>query len=139
MTDQSPELLAALNNVAAWAEYQKKITKWTLWALVPFLIIGLGIVLSFKNTISDTTRPPDGPIEWYDVRQAAQKGDLQAALRLADELLQRIPLDFDGHYTKGEILLMLGERDAALASFKKAAEIFPIPRHTAAVEALSAP
>lgn len=74
---------------------------------------------------------------WFDVGLAERNGDYQRALSIATELLERTPSDFEGHYRVGEILLKLGDEERALVSFKKAEEIFPIPRHRNAVEALS--
>jgi len=136
MTDHPQELLATLKKISEWADLQKKVTKWSLLSLIPLGIILIATSLYFDRTIKEISSDESKPAEWYDVTLAERKGDLGKALSIADELLARTPLDFEGHYRKGELLLELGRRDAALESFKKAKEIFPIPKHNDAVEAL---
>lgn len=141
MENDNKDLLATLNKIAAWADYQKKMAKWSLIGVIPFLMILFGgaIYLEsyFKKSTADISPPGGVSHEWYDVSRAERKGDYEKALYIANELLERTPLDFDGHYRVGEILLKLGDKERAIISFKRAEEIFPIPRHRNAIEALS--
>jgi tetratricopeptide (TPR) repeat protein len=136
MSDQSTEILAALKKVADWADFQKKITKWSLLAIIPFILLGIGASLYFEKKIEGISEGDTKKPDWYDVSNASRKGDLKKALTIADELLLRNPQDFEGYYKKGEILLMLDDRAGALESFTRAEAIFPIPKYKLAVEAL---
>lgn len=68
--------------------------------------------------------------------ESRRQCDLQKALKEANELLAKNPRDFDGLYQKGEILLMLDDKDGARKSFQEAADIFPIYKYKSAVDAL---
>lgn len=137
MPDLSPEMLASLKNIEAWSNLQRKLAKWSLISLLPFLLLVFGapffITRHFEKTMANIS---ESGRDWYDVTSAVRKGELENALSLADSLLQRNPHDFDGHYKRGEILLMVDKRPEALESFKRAAQIFPLPKYTEAVKAL---
>lgn len=138
MPDLSPEMLASLKNIEAWSNLQRKLAKWSLISLLPFLLLVFGapffITRHFEKTMANIGEKPGR--DWYDVTSAVRKGELEKALSLADGLLQRNPRDFDGLYKRGEILLMVDKRPEALESFKRAAKIFPLPKYTEAVDAL---
>lgn len=78
-------------------------------------------------------------IDWNDVLLSRNQADLPKALRQADELLAENPGYALGYYRKGEILLMLRDKEGALQSFKRAYDILPIDGYKRAVEALRAP
>lgn len=140
MSDQSAEILAAVKDIAAYSNFQRKFAKWCLWCLIPIFLLFLGASFLLTHYVeqrmkrsSDVTQKEH---DWYDVNYASRKGDLEKALSIADELLLRNPRDFEGYYKKGELLLMLNDGAGALNSFKKAEEIFPLPKYQSAVEAL---
>ena len=140
MSDHSNEILAALRNIEAWTNLQRKITKWGFLSFLPFILLMISIPFFasryLDQTIKSHTERTAESRDWYDVSSASRKGNLKEALSIADELLLRNPRDFEGHYRKGELLLMLDDRAAALQSFRKAAELFPLPKYENAVKAL---
>lgn len=101
--------------------------------------IGGGISIYWDARFKEIQAPKDVSKDWYDVSAATKKGNLKDALNIADELLNQTPLDFDGHYKKGEILLMMGDRELAKESFQTAASIFPLPKYKEAVDAITTP
>ena len=82
-------------------------------------------------------QPRESPINWYDVSLDMRRGDLDKALKSANLLLQKVPRDFEGHYRKGEILLMLGENLESKKSFQAAYSIFPTSKYKNAVDTLA--
>ncbi len=101
------------------------------------ILIGGGLSTYWDARFKEIQAPKDVSKDWYDVSAATRKGNLKNALNIADELLIKTPLDFDGHYKKGEILLMMGDNEKAKESFQTAARIFPLPKYKAAVDAIS--
>ncbi|HWL53011.1 MAG TPA: hypothetical protein VNQ90_11285 [Chthoniobacteraceae bacterium] len=140
MPDRSDEILATLKKIEAWTDLQRKIIRWSLWSTLPFVLVMIAFPFLasryLNQTLKSHSEAASKEYDWYDVSHASRKGDLHKALSMADELLSRHPRDFNGHYQRGEILLMLDERPEALKSFRKAAEIFPLPKYQSAVKAL---
>lgn len=59
------------------------------------------------------------------VKKLVKQGNLSLALEYVEQLLQRYPLHAESLRTKGSILLKMGEREAALESYRKAEEVAP--------------
>ena len=135
MNDDIAELKEAVGKIVAHQEYQRKIANWSFATFMLVILIGCGISIYWDARFKDIQAPKDES-DWYDVSAATRKGDLKNALHIADGLLLRTPLDFDGHYKKGEILLMMGDKEQAKKSFQTAARIFPLPKYKAAVDAI---
>lgn len=107
------------------------------WCLVGTAVL---IVSVFASIVVQELMPSPAPqaeaLSWKDVRLSRQQADLPKALRQADELLAKNPLDDEGLYRKGEILLMIGDRNGARICFEQAYKIFPIDGYKRAVDAL---
>ena len=141
MNNDIAELKEAVCKIVAHQEYQSKATQRSFVLLILVIIIGGGISIYWSTywdaRFKDNQAPKNESKDWYDVSSATRKGDLKNALQIADGLLLQTPLDFDGHYKKGEIYLMMGDKEKAKESFQTAARIFPLPRYKAAVDAIS--
>jgi len=61
------------------------------------------------------------------------KGDLAAAADLLDQTVELAPDFVSAWFTLGEIRLQLGERDAAIAAFRRACDVDPQDRHGASL------
>jgi len=131
------EIRKAVSRIAEHDEFQSRISKWSFILFILIILCGIVISLQMDARFKDIQAPKVESKDWYDVSAATRKGDLKNALRIADELLLRTPLDFDGHYKKGEILLMMGDKIQAKESFATAARIFPMAKYKAAVDAAS--
>jgi predicted TPR repeat methyltransferase len=66
-------------------------------------------------------------------RDLQLKGDLAAAADLLDQTVELAPNFVSAWFTLGEIRLQLGERDVAIAAFRRAREIDPQDRHGASL------
>jgi hypothetical protein len=137
MNNDIVELKEALRKIVAHQEYQSKISRWSFATLILVILIGGGISIYWDARFKEIQAPKDDSKDWYDVSAATRRGDLKNALHIADGLLLQTPFDFDGHYKKGEILLMMGDKGQAKKSFQTAARIFPLPKYKAAVDAIS--
>src|SRR5579871_3100723 len=67
-------------------------------------------------------------------RDLQLKGDLPAAADLLEQAIELAPKFSSAWFTLGEIREQLGERDKAIAAFRKAREADPEDRHGAAVK-----
>jgi tetratricopeptide (TPR) repeat protein len=139
MNNDIVELKEAVRKIVTHQEYQSKISRWSFATLILVILIGGGISIYWDARFKEIQAPKDVSKDWYDVIAATRKGNLKNALNIADELLIQTPLDFDGHYKKGEILLMMGDRELAKESFQTAARIFPLPKYKVAVDAITTP
>ena len=139
MNNDIVELKEAVRKIVAHQEYQSKISRWSFATLMVLILIGGGLSTYWDARFKEIQAPKDVSKDWYDVSAATKKGNLKDALNIADELLNQTPLDFDGHYKKGEILLMMGDRELAKESFQTAARIFPLPKYKVAVDAITTP
>jgi predicted TPR repeat methyltransferase len=61
------------------------------------------------------------------------KGDLAAAADLLEQTVELAPRFVSAWFTLGEIRLQLGERDAAIAAFRRACDVDPQDRHGASL------
>ena len=66
-------------------------------------------------------------------RDLQLKGDLVAAADLLDQAVELAPDFASAWFTLGEIRLELGERDAAIAAFRRALDVDPQDRHGASL------
>lgn len=137
MDENSHELRDGIKAIVSWIDYQKRVTKWSLIAVVFIIILGAGASIYFESKLKNIVNHDQDPKDWYDVSTLSRKGELERALQVADHLLNQTPRDFEGHYRKGEILLMMNEQEKAKESFETAYTIFPIPKYKSAVDALS--
>lgn len=70
------------------------------------------------------------------VKKLVKQGNLSLALEYVDQLLQRYPQHVESLRSKGSILLKMGEREAALDSYRRAEEIESDPRVRAQIREL---
>lgn len=140
MDTDSSSVTESLQKLVRHAEFATRNMKWLNVAMGALLLVLLvsGGFLAYQNT-RPAPSPKAPPLEWYDVTLSRRQGDLPKALKQANELLTKNPRDFDGLYQKGEILLMLDDKEGALQSFQAAADIFPIYKYKSAVDALKKP
>ena len=62
------------------------------------------------------------------IRKFVKSGEYAVALQYADQILARYPNHVETLRTKGSLLLKMGERDAAVETYRKAEEIESNPR-----------
>lgn len=138
MSNLSNDPLDYLKTLAACAEEQREMERKRIshmLKVIPLLVV-CGVFVYWIGQSKDAV--PTVP-NWSEVESSARNGELARALELADTLLAKNPQYFEGHYKKGEILLMLGDKDGAKKSFQAAYDLFPIPKYKQAVEAFQKP
>jgi len=137
MNNDITELNEAVRRIAAHQEYQSKISKWSFVTLLLTILVGVALSVYWDSRFKEIEKPKVESKDWYDVNMASRKGDLKTALHIADDLLLKTPLDFDGFYKRGEIQIMLGSNEKAKDDFQTAFKIFPISKYKAAADAIA--
>ena len=123
-------ILAELRKIGAWADMQRKITKWSFIAVgvfIPALIV-VGIVMEKRlNTSLDDIRAPDKPetTTWSDVDWNIRRAKLDEAIRIGEELIQRTPQYPEGHARLASAYLAAGKIEPAREHYAQAFRLFP--------------
>src|SRR6267378_5249209 len=123
-------ILAELRKIGAWADMQRKITKWSfivIAALIPAMII-FGIVMEKRLTTSMGDSPPHEKPEkpaWSDVDWNIRRADLDEAIRIGEELIQRTPQYPEGHHRLASAYLAAGKTEQAREHYARAFHLFP--------------
>lgn len=137
METSSNDPLDYLKTLAKCAEEQRELAKKknrALWIII--MVVAFSTASMFWRMQKEV---PIQVVSWCEVDSATRKGELEKALTMSDELLAKNPQYFEGHYKKGEIQLMLGDKEGAKKSFQAAYDIFPILKYKQAVEAFQKP
>lgn len=129
--NDSESILAELRKIVAWVEMQRKITKWSVIAagifvcvFIPALIV-FGVVMDQRMTNRirniDIPEKPD----WYDVDRYIRCGNLDEAIRIGEELIQKSPQWPEGHRRLATAYLVAGNLREAREHFSEAVRLFP--------------
>lgn len=128
--NDNESVLAELRKIAAWADMQRRITKWSLVVaavLVPGMII-FGIVMEkrLKNSLEDLGAPEKTETPtWNDVDWNVRRANLDEAIRVGEELIQRMPQYAEGHHRLASAYLAAGKTDQAREHYAQAFHLFP--------------
>jgi tetratricopeptide (TPR) repeat protein len=126
MNDNEP-ILAELRKISAWADMQRKMTKWSLIVVVVVLpaMALFGIMMEHRLTknIEDTasSQKPD----WYDVDQNIRHGDFEKAIQIGEELILKTPQYPDAHRRLAGAYLAAGKTEKAREHYAEAFRLFP--------------
>ena len=121
------EILAELRKISAWADLQRKMTKWLLIFLAVFVpvVIGVFILLDrhLKTTVESTLTPQRS--DWYDVDRNVRLGDFEKAITIGEELIQKTPQDPEAHERLARAYLAAGNLEKAKEHYAEAFRLFP--------------
>jgi tetratricopeptide (TPR) repeat protein len=121
------EILAELRKISAWADLQRRITKWSLIFLAVFIpvVAGIGILMerSLKTNLESSVSPrqPD----WYDVERNVRVGDFEKAIAIGEELIQKTPQYPEAHQRLAGAYLASGNLEKAREHYSEAFRLFP--------------
>jgi tetratricopeptide (TPR) repeat protein len=118
-------ILVELRKIAAWADTQRKMTKWSLIFVLVFfpamIIFGVLSEHSVTKQIEDTAEKPD----WYIVDQNVRLGDFDKAIRIGEELILKTPQYPDAHRRLAGAYLAAGKIEKAKEHYAEAFRLFP--------------
>lgn len=128
--NEDESILAELRRIGAWADMQRKITKWSFVAmaiLIPAMIV-FGIVMVKRETarFEDTLSPQKSEKPtWSDVDWKIRHADLDEAIRIGEELIQKTPQYPEGHQRLASAYLAAGKTEQAREHYAQAFQLFP--------------
>ena len=132
-------ILAELKKISAWADLQRKTTKWSaivFAALIPLVIVPCIVMDSkLKCNMEDLRNPPEN-FTWYDVDRHVCLADINKAISIGEKLIEKTPLYPDGHRRLASAYLAAGQIEKAKQHFQEAFRLFPSKENQAAVEAV---
>ena len=126
MNDNEP-ILAELRKISAWADMQRKMTKWSLIFIalfIPALII-FGVIMQhhLKTTVDDVNS--EEKQNWYDVDRNVRGGDFDKAIRIGEELILKTPQYPEAHRRLAGAYLAAGKVEKAREHYADAFRLFP--------------
>ena len=125
--DDNELILAELRRIAAWADMQRKVTKWSLISVAVFVpaMIVFAVVMErrLKTTMESLREPPKAT--WYDVERSISLCDPDEAIRIGEELIKKTPQYPEAHHRLALAYLAAGKIEKAREYSAKAVKLFP--------------
>ena len=138
--NDNDSILAELKKISAWADMQRKATRWSLVFLAIFIpvIILFAVVMEhrIKKNIYDNGTP--AKFTWYDVDRNICLCDVTEAIRIGEELIKTTPLNPNGHSRLGTAYLAAGNIEKAREHYAEASRLFPSEENIALLNAAEA-
>jgi len=125
--NENEEILVELKKISAWADVQRRITKWSVILLAVFIpgAIGIGILVEQRlRTNLESNASPRQP-DWYDVEQNIRLGDFEKATAMGEELILKTPQYPDAHKRLAGAYLASGNLEKAKEHYAEAFRLFP--------------
>jgi tetratricopeptide (TPR) repeat protein len=126
-TKDSEEILAELRKISAWADLQRKITKWSFIFLAVFIpaMIVIGALMEQRvKTNFEGTVAPQKP-GWYEVERNVRAGLFEKAIAIGEELILKTPQDPEAHQRLAGAYLASGNIEKAKEHYAEAFRLFP--------------
>jgi tetratricopeptide (TPR) repeat protein len=121
------EVVAELRKISAWADLQRKITKWSLFALMAFVAVAIG-VFTLMDRHLETTLVPNltaHQLDWYEVDRNVRQGDFEKAIAIGEELILKTPQYPEAHERLARAYLAAGNLEKAKEHYAEAFRLFP--------------
>lgn len=121
------EILAELRKISAWADFQRKLTRWSLLFLAIFVpVVGGIFILLDQHLKTNIESTPDlRQSDWYDVDRNVRLGDFEKAISIGEELILKTPLYPGAHQRLAGVYLAAGNLEKAKEHYAEAFRLFP--------------
>ena len=121
------EVLAELRKIAAWADLQRKITKWSVVFLAAFVPVLIGIFMLMDRQLKTTleSNPSPHQADWYEVDRNVRGGDFEKAIAIGEELILKTPQYPEAHDRLARAYLAAGNVEKAKEHYAEAFRLFP--------------
>jgi tetratricopeptide (TPR) repeat protein len=128
--DDNESILAELRKISAWAESQRRMTKWSLVIVVVVMAVTLAFAVLWelheKTSLEATTALPKAEdMTWGDVDSNVRRANPDEAIRIGEELIQKMPNYAEGHRRLASAYLAAGKVEQAREHFVQAFHLFP--------------
>jgi tetratricopeptide (TPR) repeat protein len=134
-------ILAELRKLTAWADTQRRLTKWSLigaGVVLALALAFLGIMEHRMNPLLDEsslTRKPE-PSTWSDIDWNIRRANLDEAIKIGEDLIQKTPQYPEGHHRLGMAYLAAGKLAQAKDHFEQAFHLLPSEENQKMLQAL---
>ncbi len=120
-------VIAELRKISAWADMQRKVTKWSLIfvAVAVPIMIALGVVLEQLLTTKIDNLVPVQQSSWSDVDEKVRIGDFETAIRMGEELIAKTPQYPEAHRRLAGAYLAAGKVEPARKHYAELFRLFP--------------
>lgn len=120
-------VLAELRKISAWADVQRRITKWSFIFLAVFIPALIAFVFLMEQRVKSSLEdaPLRQKVDWYEVEQNVRQGDFDKAIAMGEELIIKTPLYPEAHQRLGGAYLAAGKLDKAREQYAEAFRLFP--------------
>jgi len=126
MNNDEP-ILTELRKISAWADMQRKMTRWSLIFIavfIPALIIFAVLMERRVSTKLESVVSEEKP-DWYDVDQNVRRGDFDKAIQIGEKLILKTPLFPEAHRRLAGAYLAAGSIEKARKHYAEAFRLFP--------------
>jgi tetratricopeptide (TPR) repeat protein len=126
MNNDGP-ILSELRKISAWADMQRKMTKWSLIFIAVFIpaLIIFGVLMERRvSTKLESVGSEETP-DWYDVDQSVRRGDFDKAIQIGEKLIVKTPLYPEAHRRLAGAYLAAGDIEKARQHYAEAFRLFP--------------
>jgi len=120
-------ILTELRKISAWADAQRKMTKWSLILVavfVPALIVFAVLMEQREKTQLEGIASEKTP-DWYEVDQNVRRGDFDKAIQSGETLILKTPQYAEAHRRLAAAYLAAGNIEKASEHYEEAFRLFP--------------
>jgi tetratricopeptide (TPR) repeat protein len=132
------QILTELRKISAWADRQRKMTKWSLIfvaVFVPALIVFAVLMEQREKTQLEGIASDNTP-DWYEVDQNVRRGDFDKAIQIGERLTLKTPQYPEAHRRLAGAYLAAGNIQEARKHYAEAFRLFPSEEHEKLVLAI---
>lgn len=121
------QILTELRKISAWADMQRKLTKWSLIFVAVFIpvLIVFAVLMDRRLDAKLEAVASGETLDWYDVDQNVRRGDFDKAIQLGEKLIQKTPQYPEAHRRLAGAYLAAGTVEEAKKHFEEAFRLFP--------------
>ncbi len=126
MNNDEP-ILAELRKISAWADMQRKMTKWSLIFVAVFIpaLIVFAVLMEQRVKTKLEGVASEETSDWYDVDQCVRRGDFDKAIGIGEKLLLKTPQYPEAHRRLAGAYLAAGNVEQARKHYAEAFRLFP--------------
>ncbi len=123
-TDQ---VLAELRKISAWADLQRKITRWSLIFLAALVPVTIGVCVLMERDLEPNLGSSVSPHQpdWYEVGRKVHLGEFEKAIAIGEELIVKTPQYPEAHLRLAGAYLAAGNLEKAKEHYAEAFRLFP--------------
>ena len=111
-------ILVELRKISAWAELQRKMSRWALNFCCDLFSVIDPFQLCDDHEIKTTIAQVDAA-SWYDADRNVRSGDYAKALQIGEDLIKKTAQDPDAHRRLANAYLAAGKIDKSQGTLRR--------------------